>query len=95
MRLDCPFCGSRDAQEFTCLGDATLHRPDGLAADAEAMFGYVYLRDNPRGRHHELWYHAAGCHAWLVVERDTLTHAIHGVTLAANRASAGAPERGA
>ncbi len=26
---------------------------------------------------------------WLVVERDTLTHAIHGVTLAANRASAG------
>ncbi|MEO0903666.1 MAG: sarcosine oxidase subunit delta, partial [Pseudomonadota bacterium] len=30
----------------------------------------------------ELWCHEAGCGAWLVVERDTTTHAIHTVTFA-------------
>ena len=29
---------------------------------------YVYLRDNPAGPTRELWYHAAGCRAWLVVD---------------------------
>ncbi len=42
-------------------------------------FSYVYLRDNPAGAHRELWYHGAGCQAWLAVERDTLTHAIAAV----------------
>ena len=43
---------------------------------------YVYLRDNPMGAHRELWYHAAGCHAWLVVTRDTRSHAISSVEAA-------------
>jgi sarcosine oxidase subunit delta len=30
----------------------------------------------------ELWYHAAGCHAWLVVSRDTRTHEIFDVKVA-------------
>ncbi|MFG1397426.1 sarcosine oxidase subunit delta [Roseixanthobacter pseudopolyaromaticivorans] len=77
MRIPCPYCGSRDAHEFSYLGDATLKRPDPEAADAqEAFFRYVYLRENPAGPHEELWYHAAGCRQWLVVERDTRTHAI-------------------
>ena len=38
--------------------------------------GYVYLRDNPAGAHRELWQHTGGCRAWLVVTRDTVTHAI-------------------
>jgi sarcosine oxidase subunit delta len=40
------------------------------------MFDYVYLRPNPRGVTQEFWYHGAGCHAWLVVTRNTLTHEI-------------------
>lgn len=80
MRIPCPHCGLRDVREFTYLGDATPQRPDPDGADAVDRFNaYVYLRDNPAGTHRELWYHGAGCQAWLAVERDTRTHAIAGV----------------
>ncbi len=82
MRIACPHCGARDAQEFTCLGAADPKRPDGMAATEAAMAEYVYMRDNPAGAHRELWYHGAGCHAWLVVTRDTRTHAIAAVVAA-------------
>ncbi|MCK1396794.1 sarcosine oxidase subunit delta [Bradyrhizobium sp. 4] len=85
MRIPCPHCGARDVQEFTYLGDAGLQRPDGLAATEAAMFDYVYLRDNLRGLHEELWYHGAGCHAWLAVRRHTLTHAIESAVPAKSR----------
>ncbi|WP_336490421.1 sarcosine oxidase subunit delta [Methylobacterium nigriterrae] len=76
MRIRCPYCGERDNGEFSYLGDAGPVRPDGLEAEAAAMHDYVYLRDNPAGEHRELWYHAAGCRTWLVVTRDTRSHAI-------------------
>ena len=79
MRIPCPHCGARDATEFSYLGDAGPVRPEGPEATPEAMQAYVYLRDNPAGPHRELWYHAAGCRAWLVVARDTRSHAIHSV----------------
>jgi sarcosine oxidase subunit delta len=79
MRIKCPYCGDRDSGEFSYHGDAGLIRPNGLDAPVEAVFDYVYLRTNPAGPHREHWYHAAGCHAWLVVERDTRTHAITSV----------------
>lgn len=85
MRIACPHCGLRDVQEFTYLGDAKPRRPEGLAATDVAMIEYVYLRDNPRGSHEEFWYHGAGCQTWLVVRRDTLTHAIGSVVLANTR----------
>jgi sarcosine oxidase subunit delta len=88
MRIACPHCGTRDGREFTYLGDAGKMRPGGLGAGADEMFTYVYLRDNPAGPHRELWYHAAGCHAWLVVMRDTRTHEIADVRPARNPASA-------
>ena len=78
--IHCPHCGPRDHTEFSYGGDATVKRPaDG--ASVEAWSEYVYLRDNPRGAHQELWQHAQGCRAWLVVTRDTLTHAIDAVRL--------------
>ena len=79
MRIRCPHCGERDNGEFSYLGDAAPRRPDGLEASAAAMHDYVYLRDNPAGTIRELWYHAAGCRSWLVVTRDTRTHAIEAV----------------
>jgi sarcosine oxidase subunit delta len=82
MRIPCPYCGERDRREFTVLGDADPVRPDGMEANAGAMVEYVYQRTNAAGPHREYWYHGAGCHAWLVVERDTRTHAIKGVTSA-------------
>ena len=78
MRIACPFCGERELSEFSYLGDAKPQRPVA-DADDDAVYDYVYLRDNPRGPHRELWQHNAGCREWLVVTRDTLTHAIHGV----------------
>ncbi len=81
MQIQCPYCGERDAHEFVYLGDATVTRPDPAASDAgQAFYEYVYLRDNRAGPHKELWYHSAGCHSWLVVTRDTRTHAIESVT---------------
>jgi heterotetrameric sarcosine oxidase delta subunit len=80
MRISCPHCGLRDVREFTYLGDAAPERPDPQAPDAINHFiSYVYMRDNPAGAHGELWYHGAGCQAWLAVERDTRTHAIAAV----------------
>jgi sarcosine oxidase subunit delta len=82
MRINCPYCGSRDAGEFSYLGDATLKRPRDEEQDSsEAMFEFVYLRANPAGRHHEHWYHGAGCRSWIVVERDTRNHDIISVQL--------------
>jgi len=80
MRLACPYCGNRDLREFVYLGDATVRRPDPNSPDAlERFTAYVYLRDNPAGPHCELWYHAGGCHAWLIATRDTRTHEISGI----------------
>jgi sarcosine oxidase subunit delta len=92
MRIDCPFCGSRDLREFTFLGDADA-AAGGWDADVspQAEADRVYLRANPAGRHVGHWYHEAGCRSWLTVVRDTVTHAIHSVALAG---TAGAAESG-
>jgi len=83
VRISCPYCGPRGNDEFTYLGDAAVRRPDPASADAgRAFHDYVYLRDNPSGNHRELWYHAGGCHSWLVVTRNTRTHEISDVTFA-------------
>ncbi len=82
MRIDCPCCGLRDVGEFSYLGDADPVRPNGMDADPAAMTDYVYLRDNAAGAHRELWYHGSGCRSWLVVARDTRTHAIDRVAFA-------------
>ncbi|WNM10220.1 sarcosine oxidase subunit delta [Komagataeibacter nataicola] len=52
------------------------------------MGGLRVLRDNPAGPHPEYWYHAAGCHGWLVVVRDTRTHEIFSVRTASGGAEA-------
>ncbi|CAA2101782.1 Sarcosine oxidase subunit delta [Methylobacterium bullatum] len=80
MRIRCPHCGPRDNGEFSYLGDAAPIRPEGMEVPPAAMHDYVYLRDNPAGPHRELWYHGAGCRSWLVVDRDTRTHEITGVS---------------
>ncbi|KUM23392.1 sarcosine oxidase subunit delta [Mesorhizobium loti] len=87
MRIVCPFCGERELGEFTYLGDAKPQRP---AADAgeNAVYDYVYLRDNIAGDMSEHWYHGGGCRAWLKVTRNTLTHEISSVEPAAGAGAA-------
>jgi len=82
MRLTCPLCGERDRREFYYKSDATaLGRPAPDAGEG-AWDDYLHNRDNPVGVTQELWHHAAGCGAWLVVERNVTTHEVLGTTLA-------------
>jgi methylglutamate dehydrogenase subunit B len=90
MVINCPHCGPRSSQEFRYRGDATRARPDTAIATAEEVADHLYLRDNPCGEHREHWFHAMGCRSWLVVVRDTLTHAIASVATARAPASADA-----
>lgn len=82
MRITCPNCGERDRREFYYQGDAlALDRP---AQDAgwEAWDDYLHNRTNPAGDISDLWFHEAGCGAWLVVDRNTVTHTVHKAVLA-------------
>ena len=94
MRITCPHCGARDAQEFAYLGDATVKRPvtpvEQPIDDAvlDSWHDYVYLRENPGGELQELWYHQGGCHQWLVVTRNVRTHEIAGPAVPASAARA-------
>lgn len=84
MRIECPICGSRDRREFYYRGDAiALARPAPDASDDD-WDAYLHLRDNPAGETRDLWQHETACGAWLVVTRDTVTHAVHAVELASD-----------
>ena len=83
MRIPCPLCGTRDRREFHVLGAASWRDRPGLEAGAEAWDAYLHLRDNPAGPSAELWHHEGGCGAWLMVERDTVSHEVMAARLAA------------
>ena len=81
MRITCPLCGERDRREFYYYGsDDYLNRP-GEAAAPQDWDDYLHLRANPAGEVRDLWYHEAGCGAWLRLKRNTVTHAIAGAEL--------------
>jgi sarcosine oxidase subunit delta len=77
IRINCPYCGLRGHEEFSYIGDATKQRPASPAdATAAEWHNYVYIRDNPRGPHQEIWQHIQGCRAFVRVLRNTLTHEV-------------------
>ena len=81
MRLPCPYCGDRAAEEFTYLGDAAVARPSAAADALADAVAAAYLRENPSGRHEELWHHVFGCRSWVRVTRDTRTHQVFAADL--------------
>jgi sarcosine oxidase subunit delta len=84
MLIRCPWCGERPFSEFEYGGDASIARPDAPERVSDTdWLSYLYLRQNPRGIHRELWFHEYGCEQWLEVMRDTLTHGISAVAPAA------------
>ena len=90
MRIRCPYCGERSNDEFSMLGDADAIVARPVGGDPAAFHEYVYQRTNPAGVHRELWHHSAGCRRWLIVTRDTRTHAVLGTMFAAEHAGDGA-----
>ena len=77
LEIKCPHCGSRSQNEFSYGGDWNTIRPElGIDVSVIDWDNFIYLRDNPRGKHSELWHHVAGCRQWFKVLRDTSTHEI-------------------
>lgn len=81
IRINCPYCGLRDHSEFRYGGDGSIIYPP-VEGDAEDWQQAVFERKNIKGVQWETWHHVLGCRAWLLVERDTLTHDISSVRLA-------------
>ena len=78
LRIDCPWCGTRDELEFSCGGEAHATRPT-IDTDDAAWSDYLFFKENTKGIHYEQWMHQYGCGRWFNVARDTVTHEIHAV----------------
>ncbi len=78
LHIFCPHCFElRSEEEFHASGQAHIPRPlDPNACTDEEWGDYMFFRDNPRGLHHELWDHVAGCRQYFNVTRDTVTYEI-------------------
>ena len=78
LQIHCPYCEeSREEEEFSYCGEAHLVRPkDPESLSDEAWGDYLFFRKNPRGLHHELWFHAAACRRYFNVTRDTRNYVI-------------------
>ena len=63
LQIHCPYCNeTREEEEFTYSGEAHITRPLDPDSLSDAEWGdYLFFRKNPRGLHHEMWNHAAGC----------------------------------
>lgn len=80
FHIYCPWCEEhREEEEFHAKGPAHLVRPKEPEACTDEEWGdYLFFRDNPRGVHHELWVHAAGCRKFFNITRHTVTYEILG-----------------
>ena len=78
LHIFCPHCGElRSEEEFHASGQAHIPRPLDPNACTDAEWGdYMFFRDNPRGLHHELWNHVAGCRQFFNATRNTVTYEI-------------------
>jgi heterotetrameric sarcosine oxidase delta subunit len=81
MKIPCPLCGPRDRREFYYYGSPDYLSPVGQDAELDDLDNQLFLRDNIAGQVQDLWYHEAGCTAWLKVTRNTISHAILGAEL--------------
>ena len=75
LLIHCPYCGEQRAEiEFAYAGEAHIARPpDPSGLSDEDWRRYLFIRSNPRGRHHERWRHIHGCGRFFNAVRDTVT----------------------
>ena len=77
LLIPCPWCGPRPENEFRHGGQAHVQRPaDPSTVSDDAWAAYLYIRDNPKGRHTERWRHVHGCGRFFNCVRDTVTDRI-------------------
>jgi sarcosine oxidase subunit delta len=75
LLIHCPYCDEKRAEiEFAYAGEAHIARPpDPSSQSDEEWEAYLFIRRNPRGRHHERWRHIHGCGRFFNAVRDTAT----------------------
>ena len=75
LLIRCPYCDEQRAElEFAYAGQAHIARPeDPSAMSDEDWQYYLFVRANPRGRHHERWRHIHGCGRFFNAVRDTVS----------------------
>ncbi|MBU6266783.1 MAG: sarcosine oxidase subunit delta [Sphingomonadales bacterium] len=73
--IHCPYCDEQRPEiEFAYGGEAHIARPAQPADLDDAQWEtYLFIRRNPRGRHHERWRHVHGCGRFFNAVRDTVT----------------------
>ena len=78
LQIRCPICNElRSEEEFSYAGEAHIRRPAKPFEQSDEEWGeYLHFRDNPCGRHREMWFHAAGCRRYFNALRDTVSYAI-------------------
>ena len=77
LLIPCPWCGPREETEFTCGGEAHIARPRQPSALSDDQWAnYLFMRQNPKGVHHERWRHTLGCGRWFNVARHTVSDEI-------------------
>ena len=78
LQIHCPYCReTREEEEFSCAGEAYIQRPPEPQSVSDQEWGdYLFFRKNPRGIHHEMWYHAVGCRRYFNVTRDTVSYQV-------------------
>lgn len=77
IRIECPWCGIRSEEEFTCRGQSHIVRPSPPAEISDEDWAdYLYQRINPKGMSYERWRHTYGCRQWFNVARNTVTHEV-------------------
>ncbi|MDX1434872.1 MAG: sarcosine oxidase subunit delta [Gammaproteobacteria bacterium] len=79
LRIECPWCGPRDEEDFSYGGEAHIARPQAPEKLSDAEWAdYLFMRSNPKGAHLERWV-CNGCRRWFNACRDTVTHEIMAV----------------
>jgi sarcosine oxidase, subunit delta len=75
MLIHCPYCEEKRPEiEFAYGGEAHIARPIDPSAQTDPEWEtYLFIRSNPRGRHHERWRHIHGCGRFFNAVRDTVT----------------------
>ena len=75
--LNCPYCGEREQEEFSCGGEAHIVRPKNPTDLSDDQWAeYLFIRKNNKGLQFERWNHAYGCRKWFNVARNTSTDEI-------------------
>ena len=75
--INCPYCGKREQEEFSCGGEAHIERPKNPPDLSDDQWAdYLFIRKNSKGLQFERWNHTYGCRKWFNIARNTSTDEI-------------------